>query len=119
MKKYKVAVIGLRMGDAWARAAFNNPDTVLALVYDKNYDTGHVFVKGMTIIAFTENAKLEEAGFEEHIKTILNRDAIKGVNVKLYKDLGKYVSRMEQMQNLENEKSREEDIMKNLYAVSL
>ena len=87
--------------------------------YDKNYDTGHVFVKGMTIIAFTENAKLEETGFEEHIKTILNRVAIKGVNVKLYKDLEKYVSRMEQMQNLENEKSREEDIMKNLYAVSL
>ena len=35
MKKYKVAVIGLRMGDAWARAAFSNPDTVLSLVYDK------------------------------------------------------------------------------------
>lgn len=87
--------------------------------YDKNYDTSHVFVKGMTIITFTENEKFTEAGFEEHIKTVLNRDAIKGVNVKSYRDIDKYIARMEQMQNLENEKSREEDIMKTLYAVSL
>lgn len=87
--------------------------------YDKNYDMSHVFVKGMTIIGFTENEKILESGFEEHIKTILNKDAIRGVNVKLYKDLDKYLTRIEQMQNLENEKSRENDIMKTLYAVSL
>ena len=50
---------------------------------------------------------------------MLNRDAISGVNIKLYKDLNKYVSRIEQMQKLENEKSREKDIMKTLFAVSL
>ena len=87
--------------------------------YDKNYATSHVFVKGMTIIAFTENDKFSEAGFEEHMKTVLNRDAIKGVNVKSYRDIDKYITRMEQMQNLENEKSREEDIMKTLFSVSL
>ncbi len=87
--------------------------------YDKNYDLSHVFVKGMTVIGFTENDKLSETEFEEHIKTVLNKDAIKGVNVKLYKDLDKYLTRVEQMQNLENEKSRENDIMKTLYAVSL
>lgn len=87
--------------------------------YDKNYDMSHVFVKGMTIIAFTESEKVSEAGFEEHIKTVLNRDAIRGVNVKVYKDLDKYLERIGQMQNLENEKSRETDIIKNLYAVSL
>lgn len=87
--------------------------------YDKNYDMSHIFVKGMTVIGFTENSKISESGFEEHIKTMLNKDAIRGVNVKLYKDLDKYLIRMEQMQSLENEKSREEDIMKTLYAVSL
>ena len=87
--------------------------------YDKNYDLSHVFVKGMTVIGFTENTNLSDAGFEEHIKTVLNRDAIKGVNVKVYKDLDKYLTRIEQMQSLENEKSRENDIMKTLYAVSL
>ena len=87
--------------------------------YDKNFDISHVFVKGMTIIAFTENEKMLENAFEEHIKTVLNRDAITGVNVKLYKDLDKYVTRIEQMLKLENEKSREKDIMKTLFAVSL
>ncbi len=87
--------------------------------YDKNYDMSHIFVKGMTVIGYTENEKISETGFEEHIKTVLNKDAIKGVNVKLYKDVDKYLTRIEQMQNLENEKSREEDIMKTLYAVSL
>lgn len=87
--------------------------------YDKNFDICHVFVKGMTVIGYTENAKIVESAFEEHIKTVLNRDAITGVNVKLYKDLEKYIARIEQMQNLENEKSREKDIMKTLFAVSL
>lgn len=87
--------------------------------YDKNYDMAHVYAKGMTVIGYTENSKIVESDFEEHIKTVLNKDAIKGVNVKLYKDLDKYVTRIEQMQNLENEKSRENDIMKTLYAVSL
>ena len=87
--------------------------------YDKNFDISHIFVKGMTIIGYTENTKLAEADFEEHMKTVLNRDAITGVNVKLFKDLTKYQNRIEQMENLENEKSREKDIMNTLYAVSL
>lgn len=87
--------------------------------YDKNFDISHVFVKGMTVIGFTENIKISENAFEEHIKTVLNRDSIAGVNIKLYKDLQKYVTRIEQMQNLENEKNREKDIMKTLFAVSL
>lgn len=87
--------------------------------YDKNYGTSHLFVKGMTVIAFTEEEKFSEAGFEEHIKMVLNHDAIRGINVKVYRNIEKYIARMEQMQNLENEKSREEDIMKTLFSVSL
>ncbi len=87
--------------------------------YDKNFDLCHVFVKGMTIIGYTENEKLSSAEFEEHIKTILGRDGIVGVNIKLYKDLNKYLTRIEKMQTLENEKSREKDIMKILFSVSL
>jgi len=36
--KYKVAVAGLRMGDAWARAAVENPDTELVAVFDPNFE---------------------------------------------------------------------------------
>lgn len=34
MKKYRVAVLGLGMGDAWAKAAAELPDTELGMVYD-------------------------------------------------------------------------------------
>ena len=34
MAKYRVAVMGLGMGDAWAKAAVELPDTELCLVYD-------------------------------------------------------------------------------------
>lgn len=38
MAKYRVGVIALKMGAAWARAAVSNPLAELAMVYDKNYD---------------------------------------------------------------------------------
>lgn len=87
--------------------------------YNKNYDIAHLFIKGMTVIAFTEDIKINENEFEDHIKNVLNYDSIKGVNVKLYKNIDKYLERIEQMQNLENEKSRENDIVKTLFSVSL
>ena len=36
MAKYKVGVIGLSMGEKWARAVLDNPDTGLAAVYDRD-----------------------------------------------------------------------------------
>lgn len=48
--KFKVAVIGLRMGHAWAQAAYNNPDTELALCYDKY---------------FRENSAIDQKYYEE------------------------------------------------------
>lgn len=38
MAVYKIGVLGLRMGHAWARAAFNNPKTELSLAFDLNWD---------------------------------------------------------------------------------
>jgi predicted dehydrogenase len=37
MSKYKIAVLGLRMGHGWARAAHNIPETELTMVYDKYF----------------------------------------------------------------------------------
>lgn len=38
MAKYRIGVIALHMGFAWAKAAASNPLTELTMVYDKNYD---------------------------------------------------------------------------------
>ena len=58
-KKLKVAVIGLKMGHAWALAAHELPNTELSLVYDKFYnentDIYHPFYEEKKIrIAQTE-----------------------------------------------------------------
>ena len=87
--------------------------------YDKNYEIAHLFVKGMTVIGYTEKKDMDENKFEEHLKTVLLHDAIKGVNVKLYKNMDKYLERISQMQSLENEISKEESITKTLFSVSL
>lgn len=38
MKKYKVAVLGLRMGGAWAKAAYDLPGAELTMVYDPAFE---------------------------------------------------------------------------------
>ena len=38
MSKYKIGVLGLRMGHAWAKAAHSLPDTGLSIVYDKYFN---------------------------------------------------------------------------------
>ena len=104
------------------------PNVAIADIFPETFPTfSRSFIFNFTIIGDNipiniegiKNSKIAENSFEEHIKTVLNRDSITGVNVKLYRDLQKYVTRIEQMQNLENEKSREKDIMKTLFAVSL
>lgn len=87
--------------------------------YDRNFPTAHVFVKALTLIAYTENQNVDEKAFEEHILTLLKRDGIKGCHVKLFKDSEKYVQRMEQMMCLENDKETDVRIVNTLHAVSL
>lgn len=87
--------------------------------YDKNYSTSHVFVRGTNIIAYTEEKKIEGAAFEEHIKTVLNRDGIKNCHVKLFNDSEKYLERMEQLIGIEESGEKGLQIIKTLHNVSL
>ena len=70
-------------------------------------------------MAFSADEKTQASAFEEHIKRILKQDGIQNYNVKLYKDLNKYITRLEQLIVLENEKAREEDVLSILFSVSL
>lgn len=38
MSKYKIAVMGLHMGQRWAESAYMHPETELSLVFDPNWD---------------------------------------------------------------------------------
>lgn len=91
--------------------------------YDKNFPIAHLFIKGNEIIAFTEEQKLRENEFEEHVKLILEREGKKGYHVKLYQEKEKYFQRMEQLLSKQllsvNKGGGEEEILSTLYSVSL
>ena len=87
--------------------------------YDKNFLISHLFIKDMNIIAYTEDVKIKENDFEEHIKLILNRDGKKGYHVKLYKDREKYLQRFEQLYVVREDLAGEEKIYSILHSVSL
>ena len=87
--------------------------------YQKNYEIHHLVVKGLSVMAFSADEKTQASAFEEHIKRILKQDGIQNYNVKLYKDLNKYITRLEQLIVLENEKAREENVLSILFSVSL
>lgn len=56
MSKYKAGVIGLSMGSSWARAVYENPDTELAVVYDRDRER---------CVKLADELKTEIAGSEK------------------------------------------------------
>lgn len=87
--------------------------------YDKNFPVSHLVVKNLSVTAFSENTKIKEAEFEEYIRSTLAQNGISNYNVKLYKDLEKYLQRVHQILALESEKGRDEDVLRALLAISL
>lgn len=62
MKKYKVGVIALRMGHAWARAAHTNPKTELSIVYDKYFEENekidHAFYRNSGVVIAEKESEI-------------------------------------------------------------
>jgi len=69
--------------------------------YEKNYSIGHMAVRGLTVIGYTENTSFPEKDFHDHIIQILKNERITGVSVKIFTDLNKYQSRLSQITQLE------------------
>lgn len=68
MSKYKIGVLGLRMGHAWAKAAHSLPDTGLSIVYDKYFNENELinhdfYLNNGCVIATTEE-EVYDAGLD-------------------------------------------------------
>ena len=87
--------------------------------YDKNYNVGHLVIKGNTLAGFTEDKKFAEKAFYTHIDQILKKDRITGVSVKIFSDRKKYTERLWQLRELEADESCTESIIRTLKSVSL
>lgn len=87
--------------------------------YKKNFEVGHLAVRGNTVCGYSENGKFEENDFNKHIGDILRLDGHKEVTVKIFTDLKKYTERLGQMISLEGSPEKTAAIIDTLKSVSL
>lgn len=100
--------------------------------YEKNYQVSHMVVTGHIVCGYSEDAKCETGACEKHLDQLLKRGGVKGVTVKIYKDLEQYLegihnlsvqNEAELKKGSEEDKRKEneqlEDILLNLLSVSL
>ncbi|MGN0307632.1 MAG: hypothetical protein ACI4DN_05390 [Lachnospiraceae bacterium] len=87
--------------------------------YQKNYEIHHLVVEDLSIIAYSADEKTEASGFEEHIRTMLKKEGISNMNVKLYREREKYISRVEQLLKSEHETGKENRVVSLLFSISL
>lgn len=86
--------------------------------YDKNYSVGHLCVRAGTLCGYTDHKDFDENGFHKHINTILMAENMSNVTIKIFKDLDKYVNRVDQLKSLNTDK-KDAKICETLKSVSL
>lgn len=88
--------------------------------YDKNFQLSHAVVCGKSICALTEDPKCDAKAGQSHILTMMKNDGYKGYTVKIFTDIGKYISRLDEMREGGDETPKgSEKIMDLLCAISL
>lgn len=87
--------------------------------YKKNFEVGHLAVRGNTVCGYSEDRNFQENEFYKHIGDILKLDGHKEVTVKIFTDLKKYTERLGQMASLEENPEKTDAVIDTLKSVSL
>jgi hypothetical protein len=65
--------------------------------YRENYALSHMAVYATTFVAYTEDPKCLTKNGEAHIRTMMANNGHKGIDVKIFTDINKYVNRLDAM----------------------
>ena len=87
--------------------------------YQKNYNVAHLAVKGNTVCGYTQDGAFDEQSFYQHIDGMLKADGLTNVSVKIFKDLSKYTSRLEQMGKLDTDQGNSQKVIDSLKNIAL
>ena len=87
--------------------------------YDKNFYVDHIAAAGNTICGFSSSAKTDAELCEQHILSVLKLDGHKNASVKIFKDMKKYTERLAQMQSLEAEDAKSDELLASILSVTL
>ena len=86
--------------------------------FKKNYQASALTYKRKSLIAVSEDANIDVAEAEAHLKTVLENAGVKDPTVKIFTDVNKFIDRLSELQALEDE-SDTTFIKDNILGVSL
>ncbi len=87
--------------------------------YEKNYNIAHMTLRGNTGICFTEQVKFDETAFVKHLADTLALEGITGITFKVFTDRKKYLQRLSQLKELEEQENLTESVKATLLSIVL
>ena len=79
----------------------------------------HLVITSNQIVAYSNVSSIKASDFEKHIEQVLSKDGIKDISVKLFMDLDKYITRLEQLNENFSETPAKEAVKRVLFSVSI
>lgn len=76
--------------------------------YEKNYEIHHMAFKGNTLIGYTAKADCDAAKCAKHLHELCAQNRLKEVEIRIFKELPKYINRLDQMQEFPDYEVEEE-----------
>lgn len=85
----------------------------------KNFEVGHLVIRGNTIAGLYTKKKYAETDCEKHLNVYLKADGYKDITVKIFSDEKKYMERIDQMRQLPEEEKLTRGIAETLKSIAL
>lgn len=89
--------------------------------YQKNFAISHMVVEDRIILAYTEDEKLDQNAFKEHLSAMLKQGGVKGMAIAVSGDLNKYCEQLKNLndRNQKNNPQKDDEARIILYDISL
>ena len=71
--------------------------------YDKNFPIDHLVITSNSVIGLSSDPKFDEKMFITHLKDHMRKDGIKDITIKIFDDYNKYLNRLSEINNLDDE----------------
>lgn len=71
--------------------------------YDKNFPIDHLVITSNSVIGLCSDPKFDEKMFITHLKDHMRKDGIKDITIKIFDDYNKYLNRLSELNNLDDE----------------
>ena len=71
--------------------------------YDKNFPIDHLVITSNSVIGLCSHPKFDEKLFITHLKDYMRKDGIKDITIKIFDDYNKYLNRLSEINNLDDE----------------